>query len=227
MPTTLPIRTFDRKDDFAVLVRSSLPHWAQAGALCFITFRTWDSLPRPVLHRWLTERNSWLRDHHIDPLGTGWRTAIGNLPPLQREEFRSFVSDRWEAHLDECHGDCVLRQRTYADIVSKSLLHFNEKRYVMTDFVVMPNHIHLIAAFPTEDAMLDQCDSWKHFTATEINRSLGRKGRFWEEDQFDHLVRSEEWFEHYRNYIAENPTRARLGSGEFIHFSKDLSSRGQ
>jgi len=79
-----------------------------------------------------------------------------------------------------------------------------------TDFVVMPNHVHLLAAFPDEGSMLAQCESWKHYTATKINRFLGRSSRFWQQDGFDHLVRSVEQFEYLRAYIADNPRRAHL-----------------
>jgi type I restriction enzyme R subunit len=87
----------------------------------------------------------------------------------------------------------------------------------------MPNHVHLLVAFRDEEAMLMQCESWKRFTAVKINRFLMRKGRFWEQDGFDHLVRTDEHFQHYRRYIARNPMLARLAAGEFIHFSKPLS----
>ena len=87
---------------------------------------------------------------------------------------------------------------------------------------MMPNHIHLLAAFRDEPAMLAQCESWKHFTAVRINRCLARKGRFWEQDGFDHLVRTEEHFVYFRRYIAENPLKAHLSAGEFIHFRKPL-----
>jgi type I restriction enzyme R subunit len=222
---SLPLRTFDRQDDFTIVARSGLPHWAQAGTICFITFRTWDSLPRPVLHQWLKLRNAWLREHGIDALAGDWRIRIADLPPVERDELRAIVSERWENALDECHGQCVLRQPALAEIVANSLLHFDEQRYVLTDFVVMPNHVHLLASFPTEEALLEQCDSWKHFTAVQINRRLGRQGRFWEEDQFDHLVRSPEWFDHYRRYIGDNSDRARLQPGEYVHFSKALGDR--
>ncbi len=52
--------------------------------------------------------------------------------------------------------------------------------------------------------MLEQFESWKHFTARSINRKLGNRGRFWQQDGFDHLVRSVEQFEHFRRYIANN-----------------------
>ena len=130
------------------------------------------------------------------------------------------VSERWESQLDACHGECVLRNPDLSAIVGQSLLHFDGTRYFVSDFAIMPNHVHLLVAFPTEAEMLDQCYRWKHFTSVQINRRLGRKGRFWEDDQFDHLVRGADEFDHYRAYIAENPTRAQLRVGEYVHFTK-------
>jgi type I restriction enzyme R subunit len=94
---------------------------------------------------------------------------------------------------------------------------------VLTDFVIMPNHVHVLAAFPAAKQMLEQCGSWKHYTAVQINRALGRQGRFWETDVFDHLVRSAEQFEHFRDYIARNPQEARLGRDEAWHFSRPIA----
>ncbi|MFN0016655.1 MAG: transposase [Pirellulaceae bacterium] len=221
----IPLQTFDPKSDFSIIERSRLPHWVQAGTVCFITWRTWDSLPEAVVERWLNDRRQWLRQHGINPISANWRRAVSELAPERQSEFREFVSTRFESELDQAHGECVLRQQELSQIVSQSLLYFDEQRYVMTDFVVMPNHVHLLAAFATEEGMLQQCDSWKYFTATQINRRLACKGRFWQEDQFDHLVRSPEDFSHFRSYIAENPKRARLRPGEYIHFTKDLSLR--
>ena len=87
----------------------------------------------------------------------------------------------------------------------------------MGDFVVMPNHVHLLASFPTEDAMKSQCDSWLHFTAFQINKRLGRKGKFWQQEPFDHLVRSVEQYEYLRRYIVENPIKAKLSPGEYYY----------
>jgi len=62
----------------------------------------------------------------------------------------------------------------------------------------------------------------EHFTATKINRLIGSSGRYWEQDGFDQLLRSDVQFEYLREYIANNPVKARLKSGEFLHFRKDL-----
>lgn len=87
----------------------------------------------------------------------------------------------------------------------------------MGDFVVMPNHVHLLAAFPTAAAMREQFDSRLHYTAFRINRQVGEKGHFWQQEPFDHLVRSVEQYERLRSYIADNPIKAKLKEGEFIY----------
>jgi len=92
----------------------------------------------------------------------------------------------------------------------------------MADFVVMPNHVHLLAQFRDEDAMRKQCTSWARYTARQINRSLGRKGSFWQKEAFDHLVRSAEQFDYYRRYIAENPRKAHLEPGEYYLYQPSL-----
>jgi hypothetical protein len=217
-PLGARVRVFDPRQDYAVVQRR-LPHWAQAGTLAFITWRSWDSIPTLVLEQWIAERDAWLRQHGIDPAGN-WQVELRKLPANLVLEFRLLVSDRWNEHLDACHGACVLRRAELADVVAGSLFHFDGQRYDLTDFVVMPNHVHVLVAFSDEEAMLTQCESWKRYTATKINRVLGRSGRFWQQDGFDHLVRSVEQFEHYREYIADNPRKSRLGDGEYVHFSK-------
>ena len=208
-------QAFDPCGEFTVVERR-LPHWSQAGTVCFITFRTWDSMPAHVVRAWLAERQEWLRMHGIDPALADWEARLLELPRAAQLAFADFVSDRWNEHLDELYGACVLRQPRLAQIVAESLGHFDGNRYILDDFVVMPNHVHLLVAFPAEESQLAQCDSWKHYTAVQINRALGRRGRFWQEDGFDHLVRSAEQFERFRRYIADNPLRAGLRPGEYI-----------
>jgi type I restriction enzyme R subunit len=209
---------FDPTQDYDVVYRR-LPHWSQPGAVGFITWRTWDSMPEKVIRLWQREREDWLRRHGIGPAASDWRKQVRRLGPTLENELRRILSDRWNDHLDDCHGACVLRQPALSKIIADSLLHFDGDRYEMTDFVVMPNHVHLLAAFPRSEAMLEQCESWKHFTATRLNRILGAKGRFWMQDGWDHLVRSQVQLDELRAYIANNPTKARLREGEYRLYS--------
>ncbi|HVX60322.1 MAG TPA: transposase [Pirellulales bacterium] len=217
----LPFHLFDRQSGVAVLERR-LPHWSQPGAVAFITWRTLDSMPAAVVEQWIADRDRWLMAHAIDPARRNWREKLYQLDRRLVNAFLETFRNRWHDALDDCHGSCVLRTPELADIVANSLRHFDGNRYLMLDFVVMPNHVHLLAAFPDEDSMLAQCESWKHYTATQINGRLKQRGRFWQQDGFDHLVRSEDQLEHLRRYIAENPQKARLRDGQFKHYSRPL-----
>jgi putative transposase len=174
-------------------------------------------MPATVVRDWQAQRSAWLRQNGVDVAVPGWETVVQNWPMQRIREFRKFLSDRWSEHLDALHGKCVLRRADCSRIVD-SLRHFDEDRYSLCDYVVMPNHVHVLAAFADEDAMLAQCESWKRFTGRRINEVLGSSGRFWAQDAFDHLVRSPEEFERLRCYIAENPHSAHLEPGEYLHY---------
>ncbi len=192
------------------------PHWSQAGAVVFITFRTNDSIPKEVIERWDREKQAWLRRRGWDT-GEHWSLIVAKLSEGERAAFQKTFNRCREAFLDSCHGRCLLKRPDVARIVADSLLHFDGQRYRMGDFIVMPNHVHLLAAFSTSEAMKKQCDSWLHFTAYRINQTIGEKGKFWQQEPFDHLVRSLEQYEYLRRYIADNPKKARLKSGEYLY----------
>jgi type I restriction enzyme R subunit len=192
------------------------PHWSQAGAVIFITFRTHDSIPSDVIERWEREKQEWLRLNGYDAAGH-WSQVVPTLSESEQTEFRKQFHRCREEFLDTCHGQCLLRRPNLAKIVADSLLHFDNKRYRMGDFVVMPNHVHLLAVFGTAEILKDQCDSWLHYTAFKINKSIGTKGRFWQQEPFDHLVRSPEQYEYLRQYIADNPRKAGLPPGEYLY----------
>jgi len=217
----LPFHLCDPEADVRIVERR-LPHWSQAGALCFLTWRTVDSLPKDGLDRWFADRARWLVSHGIQPDDPQWRNRLERLDFKLVRDFLDAFWNRWHDALDAGHGACVLRRSELSALVADSLMHFDGDRYEVLDYVVMPNHVHLLAVFPDEAAMLTQCESWKHYTAVQINRRLGQRGRFWQADGFDHLVRTEAQFEYLRKYIRDNPQRARLKPGEYRHYSKVL-----
>ncbi len=216
-----PLQFFDREAERRVVERN-LPHWSQAGTVCFITWRAHDSMPSTVLDQWHNDRVRWLTENGIDSTDSLWYQNLQSQHPNLALTFRKEFWNRWHDALDAGHGECVLRQPGLAQIVATSLHHFDADRYLLLDFVVMPNHAHVLAAFPDAYGLLAQCESWKHYTATQINRRLQRRGRFWQQDGFDHLARSEEQFAYLRDYIARNPTKANLHAGEYVHYSKPL-----
>ncbi|HRA88832.1 MAG TPA: hypothetical protein PK992_12200 [Planctomycetaceae bacterium] len=229
------LRFFERDDDFTI-VWKHLPHWTQAATITFVTWRLADSLPRAVIAEWQSERDAMLVDLGIDP-NSDWKSEISKLPPAKRGRVRWSLFFAWDRRLDESAGTCELKVPEFAQSVRDSLLHFEGDRTVLTDAIIMPNHVHFLAAFRTQSLLLEQCTSWKHFTATKIHRAQRRQlksrstaappqgdlfGQFWQTDQFDHLVRSEAQFHYLRDYIAQNPVKAALKPGTFLHFSREM-----
>ncbi|HUG70726.1 MAG TPA: transposase, partial [Pirellulaceae bacterium] len=205
----MPFELFD-PDGALRITEGNLPHWYQPGATYFITWRTADSLPNEVADLWYRRRNDWLLRQGINSRAKNWQAALRRLPDRLQHEFHATFSREFLEHLDQGHGACVLRRGELAQIVANSLRHFDGERYLLGDFVVMPNHIHLLVGLLGATEVEAQCYSWKKFTATQINHELQQTGEFWQPESFDHLVRSPEQFERFRRYIAENGSSAGL-----------------
>jgi len=45
----------------------------------------------------------------------------------------------------------------------------------MGDFVVMPNHVHILVSFADPESIKKQCASWMHYMTIKINRLLGQR----------------------------------------------------
>jgi type I restriction enzyme R subunit len=211
---------FDRDGDLRITT-GNLPHWYQPGVTYFVTFRTDDSLPTEVAELWYRRRKDWLRRRGINPDAPGWQVQLRLLAERDQCEFHNMFSREFMEYLDRGYGKCVLREQAIAQIVAESLRHFDGDRYHLGDFVVMPNHVHVLVCLLGQTEIQKQCYSWKKFTATQINRELSQSGRFWQEESFDHLVRSPEQFDYLRQYIAENPHAANLRDGEYLYSRRD------
>ena len=189
---------FDREANVVVSTQH-LPHWAQAGTITFITMRLGDSIPREVIQRWDRERGEFLRRHNVDCRGD-WKAARLLLDEKTRVAFDQQFSRARETELDGCLGNCELRNPIASRVVADSLLRFDDDRYVMGDFVIMPNHVHCLVAFRDEQRLRKQCGEWMRFTARKINRLTERTGELWYEEPFDHLVRSETQLTYLRGF---------------------------
>jgi REP element-mobilizing transposase RayT len=81
--------------------------------------------------------------------------------------------------------------------------------YALHAFVVMPNHVHLLAT--PAIALPKLTKSLKGITAKRANAMLALTGSaFWQEEGYDHLVRNTQEFGKIRDYIEGNPVRAGL-----------------
>lgn len=119
---------------------------------------------------------------------------------------------RWriEAYLDQGYGTCHLADDRIAALVQDALLHFDGERYRLSAWVLMPNHVHLLAAPLAGHSLSNMMHSIKSYTAQQANKILQRNGRFWFEDYFDRYIRNAKHFENVLSYIEDNPVKVGL-----------------
>lgn len=189
------------------ITRRNLPHWTQQGVTYYVTFRLDDSLPVERMHQLREEREVWKKQH---PEPWSW---------AEIDEYDRLFHERLDAWLDAGHGQCLLSDPDAGDIIEGALKFFDGQRYLLDSYVIMPNHVHVLVAIEDPSTLSSVKHSWKSFTAHAINRHLGRKGTLWQDEAFDHIVRSVDHLNYYRAYISGNPGAAgltrgfRIGSG--------------
>jgi putative transposase len=187
--------------------RRHLPHLQPPGATLFITFRLAGSIPVEVL-RLLEEEREQIEK----------RVASITDPNERRraDEERRRVFGKWDKVLDsEQSGPRWLQDERIAELVRDSLHHLDNQKYTLDAFCVMPNHVHLVCTplrigGENYHAIGSIMHSLKRFVALNANELLGRRGDFWQHENYDHVVRGEAEFNRIVAYVLNNPVSAGL-----------------
>jgi REP element-mobilizing transposase RayT len=109
------------------------------------------------------------------------------------------------------NGPYWLAKKDIAEILFQSLLFNNCKQYDLHAFCIMSNHVHvLLTARKGAPKLFRMMQAHKSYTAVMANRILGRSGKFWELESYDHLVRNNLSFQRILRYILNSPVKARL-----------------
>jgi REP-associated tyrosine transposase len=182
--------------------RRNLPHWHLSGAAVFVTWRLFGSLPRrPV-------------------------------PKIASPEDAGQAFRDLDVHLDRAEfGPTWLARSPVADGLVQVIRAAEATRGLCTlhAFVVMPNHVHLLI---TPLKPLCEVTKWiKGVSARQANQLLARTGEpFWQDESFDHWARNRAQFERIREYIWNNPVKARLvedpGEWPYSDFPKAAQAEG-
>jgi REP element-mobilizing transposase RayT len=114
-----------------------------------------------------------------------------------------------------CKGNRIPFPPAARDAVLQHCLHDHGKRYELHAAVVMPDHVHLLLT-PLRDE-----EGWpyalplilkllKGTSARTVNKLSSSSGPVWQEESFDHVLRSQESLNEKREYIRQNPVRRGL-----------------
>jgi REP element-mobilizing transposase RayT len=134
-----------------------------------------------------------------------YRRQLPHLQVDDRQHFVTFCTERrW-----------VLPQQGRS-IALECCLHDNGRKFDLRVAVVMPDHVHMIFT-PLVDheamevfSLAKIMDAVKGASAHGINKMMGRKGRVWQPESFDHVLRSSESLDAKILYLLENPVRRGL-----------------
>ena len=98
--------------------RGYLPHFDAPGVQQFITYRLADSIPAEI-------RDEWMEAMRLED---------------DREKFRQM-----ERMLDRGGGACHLQDSRIATLIEENLWFHDSKSYRLLAWVIMPNHVHVLA----------------------------------------------------------------------------------
>jgi len=175
--------------------RKNLPHWTQEDSTYFVTFRLADSIAKCRIDEHKELREKW-KQHHQPP-----------YTEQEQKQFEQLFSERINTWLDEGAGSCILRNPKISKIVADSMMHFDGERYVLNEWVIMPNHVHVLVTPKSGFTLASILHSWKSYSAQQINKSLSKNSAVWKQESYDHIVQNTEELNNIRKYIRNNPAK--------------------
>ncbi len=186
--------------------RGRLPHWEKDEGLYFLTFHLADSLPHYVLVK-ISER------HRILDAAKDNRASL--LP-----EQKALLADYSHAHIEEYFdrgaGSCPFLDMRVAGSMAAALRFREGKHYRLLAWCIMPNHVHVVVRLFPGQELAKVVKAWKTFSAKAANLALGRKGRFWQREYFDRLIRNGDELSRAIQYVVENPAKAGLKNWTWV-----------
>ena len=211
------------------VTRDDLPHWYRPGHAHFVTYRLADTIPATQLRAWRRQRTRLLESG--PPPG---EAAHGFRERVQKRFFAEY-----DRYLDTHADRSWLLDPRVAGIVRENLYHHHGVKYELIAWCIMSNHVHVVlqplettaagAHAPVSEAIGSDSHSrhsdelrddrsplsaimhsLKSFTANRANAVLGRTGRFWQAESYDHWVRDLDELERIVAYVIGNPVKAGL-----------------
>lgn len=171
----------------------NLPHIEQPQKIYFVTFRLADSLPAAY-----GNQLRYFEQEYIKNNPRPW-TAEQSL------HYKRTYADALDNFLNKGRGECMLKEVAVRNALIATLREYDGERYVLYDFVVMPNHVHILIKPAHFDTLKDVMTAIKRVAAFRINQLLNRSGRLWQREHFDIIIRSKHHLDREIRYIYENP----------------------
>ncbi len=190
-----------------MIVHKDLPHINAYDRYQYITYRLADSLPYEIIE---TMRLALLEYYEND----------------RKKE----LTNRINNYIDNGYGSSILAHPLIGNMILKNWQHFSGKLYDLIEWVIMPNHVHLIIKEYKESDINVIIDKWKSYSSKQIIKlsesitnnvdfyiykkeslnNLIKSKKIWQRNYWDHYIRSDEELYNTIDYIYQNPVKAGL-----------------
>ena len=123
-------------------------------------------------------------------------------------DYTSFGSSTYFVTANSWAGRSIFQSERSALLLIDTLFDYRAKgKYQMHEFVIMPNHVHLLLT-PAPDLALERVmqfvkGGFSHRAGQALGPSLG----IWARGYVDHRIRDLQDYESHREYIHQNPVR--------------------
>jgi REP element-mobilizing transposase RayT len=108
----------------------------------------------------------------------------------------------------------VLAEKRVAEILVEEWQAARERHgWTVGRYVIMPDHVHFFCAAQLKTRKLQAfIQKWKEWSSKRASRELQMPAGLWQEEFFDHVLRSNESYNKKWEYVRQNPVRAGLVS---------------
>jgi REP element-mobilizing transposase RayT len=133
---------------------------------------------------------------------------VSQFPRRLHHEIPSWVPDGSAFHirlriLQESHAPILTNSSIAQRILDAGRYYEATGRWYLRVLVLMPDHLHMLVHFSSEESMTKTIRDWKRFLSRKAELS-------WQENFFDHRIRNEAELDEKAAYIRMNPVRAEL-----------------
>jgi REP element-mobilizing transposase RayT len=187
--------------------KRNLPHRQVDDCILFVTWRMAFTLPSDLVQD-LTNRK------------TEYEAKTANLSSEYEKRLHYDFRKQQFDYFDDYIGNDnklpqTLNNKEIAAIVIELIKSYDKVRYELISYCIMPNHVHLIIKpLAQEDGVFwslsDIMLSLKGNSANKINKLLNRKGKFWQTESYDHVIRNDKELINSIAYLLNNPIKANL-----------------
>ncbi len=108
-------------------------------------------------------------------------------------------------------GRTIFQIRETAEILINTLFHYRDRgAYLLHDFVVMPDHLHLLLTPSPTTSLEKAVQLIKGGSSHQIHRERNQRMQIWQEAFYDWTIRDANDWRAKVEYIRMNPLRTKL-----------------